>query len=69
MVQGVSEMSREKALLEDQFPSLGGGVDRPSEVPTPKPMPTGDKLKAYADANFGGDQKEAQKFLRSQGFQ
>jgi hypothetical protein len=69
MVQGVSEMAREKAALEDQFPSLGGGVERPSEVPTPKPMPTGDKLKAYADANFAGDQTKAQNFLRSQGFQ
>jgi hypothetical protein len=68
MVQGVSEMSKEKARLEDQFPQLGGGTDRPSEVPTPKPMPTGDKLKAYADANFGGDQTKAQDFLRSQGY-
>jgi len=69
MQQGVIEMSREKDRLEDQFPSLASGVDRRDEVPTPKPMPTGDKLKAYADANFGGDQTKAQNFLRSQGFQ
>jgi hypothetical protein len=69
MVQGVTEMSREKARLEDQFPQLGGGIDRRSEMPSPKNMPSGDKLKAYADANFGGDQTKAKDFLRSQGFQ
>jgi hypothetical protein len=68
MVQGVTEMSREKARLEDQFPQLGGGTDRPSEVPTPKPMPTGDRLKAYADAYFDGNQEKAQSELRSQGY-
>lgn len=68
MVQGVTEMSREKARLEDQFPQLGGGTDRPSEVSTPKPMPTGDRLKAYADAYFDGNQEKAQSELRSQGY-
>jgi hypothetical protein len=69
MVQGVTEMSREKSRLEDQFPQLGGGSDRRNEMPAPKSMPSGDKLKAYADANFGGDQTKAKDFLRSQGYQ
>jgi hypothetical protein len=69
MQQGVLEMSREKDKLEEQFPSLGGGTDRRGDMPAPKSMPTGDKLKAYADANFGGDQTKAKDFLRSQGFQ
>jgi hypothetical protein len=69
MVQGVTEMSREKARLEEQFPGLGGGVDRRGEIPAPKSMPTGDKLKAYAEANFGGDEAKAKKFLSSQGYQ
>jgi len=69
MMQGTIEMSREKDRLEEQFPSLGGGIDRRSDMPSPKAMPSGDKLKAYADANFGGDQTKAKDFLRSQGFQ
>jgi hypothetical protein len=69
MVQGVSEMSREKSRLEEQFPGLGGGSDRRNEMPAPKAMPSGDKLKAYSDANFGGDQNKARDFLRSQGYQ
>lgn len=69
MVQGVSEMSREKSRLEEQFPGLGGGSDRRNEMPSPKAMPSGDKLKAYSDANFGGDQNKARDFLRSQGYQ
>jgi len=69
MMQGTIEMSREKDRLEEQFPSLGGGSDRRSDMPSPKAMPSGDKLKAYADANFGGDQTKAKDFLRSQGFQ
>jgi len=59
MQQGVIEMSREKDRLEEQFPSLGGGTDRRGEIPAPKSMPTGDKLKAYAEANFGGDETNA----------
>jgi hypothetical protein len=69
MQQGVIEMSREKDRLEEQFPSLGGGTDRRGEIPAPKAMPSGDKLKAYAEANFGGDQTKAKDFLRSQGYQ
>jgi len=69
MQQGVIEMSREKDRLEEQFPSLGGGTDRRGEIPAPKSMPSADKLKAYADANFGGDQTKAKDFLRSQGYQ
>lgn len=69
MQQGVIEMSREKDKLEEQFPGLGGGSDRRNEMPAPKVMPSGDKLKAYSDANFGGDQNKARDFLRSQGYQ
>lgn len=34
-----------------------------------KTMPSGDKLKAYAAAHFGGDENAAKEFLRSQGYQ
>lgn len=33
-----------------------------------KPMPSGTRLKAYADANFGGDEKAAKDYLTSQGY-
>jgi hypothetical protein len=37
-------------------------------APAQKPMPTGTRLKAYADANFGGDQQAAKDYLTSQGY-
>ena len=33
-----------------------------------KPMPSGDKLKVYADQYFGGDQTKAKDYLSSQGY-
>lgn len=70
MVSGVQEMSREKAKLEDQFPSLAGGSDTGGRA-TSKPMPTGAKLKAYIDAHpeFKGSEEEAKAFLRTQGYE
>lgn len=70
MVSGVQEMSREKAKLEDQFPSLGGGSDRGGRA-AGKPMPTGAKLKAYTDAHpeFNGSEEAAKAFLRTQGYE
>lgn len=42
----------------------------PYEAPKPsKPMPTGDKIKAYADAHFNGDVTKATDYLKSQGYQ
>lgn len=70
MVSGVQEMSREKAKLEDQFPSLAGGSDTGGRA-TSKPMPTGAKLKAYTDAHpeFKGNEEAAKAFLRTQGYE
>jgi hypothetical protein len=34
-----------------------------------KPMPSQEKLKAYADKNFGGNVNEATSYLKSQGYQ
>lgn len=70
MVSGVQEMSREKAKLEDQFPSLAAGSDTGGRA-AGKPMPTGAKLKAYTDAHpeFKGNQEDAKAFLRTQGYE
>jgi len=38
-------------------------------APAGKPMPTGDKLKSYADAHFGGNEESARKYLATQGYQ
>jgi hypothetical protein len=45
------------------MPETGGAA--PS---TAKPMPSGTRLKTYADANFGGDEKAAKDYLTSQGY-
>jgi len=37
-------------------------------APSSKAMPTGDRLKAYADAHFGGDQAKAKSHLATQGY-
>lgn len=34
-----------------------------------KPMPSGDKLKAYANQYFGGDERKAKDYLSTQGYQ
>lgn len=41
---------------------------QPPAQPQGKPMPTGDKLKAYADQYFSGDQQKATRYLQSQGY-
>jgi hypothetical protein len=45
------------------MPEAGGAAPA-----TEKPMPSGTRLKAYADANFGGDEKAAKDYLTSQGY-
>ncbi|CAB5079594.1 hypothetical protein UFOVP146_27 [uncultured Caudovirales phage] len=41
---------------------------KPFEKGAEKPMPDATKLKAYADAHFGGDTKKATEYLSSQGY-
>ena len=76
--QSLGEMRKEQLRLERQYPNL-----RPQEANLPqapeaasaqapqatvKPMPTGPKLKAYADENFDGNQQDAKDYLASQGY-
>jgi hypothetical protein len=53
------------------MPEAGGAAPTAPAAPSApaqKPMPTGSRLKAYADANFGGDQQAAKDYLTSQGY-
>jgi hypothetical protein len=50
------------------MPEAGGAAPTTPTAPSSKPMPTGTKLKAYADANFDGDQQAAKDYLTSQGY-
>jgi len=50
------------------MPEAGGAAPTTQTAPSSKPMPTGTKLKAYADANFDGDQQAAKDYLTSQGY-
>ena len=64
-------MGKEQQYLEGQYPGLrdidyGGGA-APTEAK--KPMPTGDKLKAYAAAHFKGDENAAREYLKTQGYE
>jgi hypothetical protein len=47
------------------MPETGGGGTAPTAT---KPMPTGPRLKSYADENFGGDEKAAKDYLATQGY-
>lgn len=40
-----------------------------SAAPKGKAMPSGDKMKAYADAHFSGDENKAKEYLKTQGYQ
>lgn len=44
------------------MPETGGAA------PAAKPMPSGNRLKAYADANFNGNEQAAKDYLTSQGY-
>jgi multidrug efflux pump subunit AcrA (membrane-fusion protein) len=73
-----TEMTKEQLRLESQYPNLRPQQANLPEAPeaapdqapqaTAKPMPTGPKLKAYADENFEGDQEAAKSYLASQGY-
>jgi hypothetical protein len=38
-------------------------------TPASKPMPTGEKIKAYADSYFNGNEESARQYLKTQGYQ
>jgi hypothetical protein len=80
MLQGRSELLKEQLDLERKFPYLKneeGNAPQaaqasqaaPAAPPAPKQMPTGPRLKSYADANFNGDEQAAKDYLATQGYQ
>lgn len=68
--QSLGEMRKEQLRLERQYPNLRPQEDNLPPVPQAqaKPMPTGPRLKAYADANFNGDEQAAKDYLATQGY-
>jgi hypothetical protein len=76
--QSLGEMRKEQLRLERQYPNLRpqeanlpqSPEAAPAQAPqaTVKPMPTGPKLKAYADENFDGNEQDAKDYLASQGY-
>jgi hypothetical protein len=70
MKQSLMEMQKEQLRLERQYPNLRPQEDNLPQSPQAqvKPMPTGDKLKTYADTNFEGDEEAAKSYLSSQGY-
>jgi hypothetical protein len=54
-------------LREGTKTNLVSGQDYTRDE-TQKSLPTGEKLKAYADKNFGGDVNQATSYLQSQGY-
>jgi hypothetical protein len=70
MKQGRAELLKEQLDLERKFPYLRNEESNlpQSSQAQAKPMPTGDKLKTYADANFEGDEEAARSYLASQGY-
>ena len=70
MKQSLMEMRKEQLRLERQYPNLRPQEDSLPQSPQAqaKPMPTGDKLKTYADTNFEGDEEAAKSYLASQGY-
>ena len=70
MKQGRAELLKEQLDLERKFPYLRNEESNLPQSPQAqaKPMPTGDKLKTYADTNFKGDEEAAKSYLASQGY-
>ena len=70
MKQGRAELLKEQLDLERKFPYLRNEESNLPQSPQAqaKPMPTGDKLKTYADTNFEGDEEAAKSYLASQGY-
>jgi hypothetical protein len=70
MKEGLSELRREQLNAERQYPGLRSGENVPLQAPQvqTKPMPTGEKLKTYADENFNGDEQTAKNYLATQGY-
>jgi len=57
--------AEDEAAVKGMATSFG---QESTEKPTGKPMPTGDKIKAYADTYFDGDEEKAKDYLRTQGY-
>lgn len=70
MKEGLSELRSEQLKSERLYPGLRGGENVLLQTPQvqTKPMPTGDKLKTYADTNFNGDEQKAKDYLATQGY-
>lgn len=57
------DQTYEKLGRVPQVSGEGGGTEGAA-----KPMPTGDRLKAYADTYYGGDEAKAKEYLSSMGY-
>jgi tRNA(Ser,Leu) C12 N-acetylase TAN1 len=72
--QNLTQMAYDlKTRAEDETAVKGMaasfGQEPTQSAPKGKPMPTGDKMKAYADTHFQGDEAKAKEYLRTQGYQ
>jgi len=70
MKEGLSELRSEQLKSERLYPGLRGGENVPLQAPQAqtKPMPTGEKLKTYADKHFNGNEQAAKDFLTGEGY-
>ena len=77
MESGLKTLKQEQKGLEATYPFIknyneamrGETGETTPPAPSGKPMPTGDKLRAYAEQHFGGDENAAQEYLKTQGYQ
>lgn len=77
MESGLKTLKSEQKGLEATYPFIktyndvlrGEAGESAPPAPSGKPMPTGEKLKAYAKQHFNGDEAAAIDYLRTQGYQ
>lgn len=68
-LQGAAQPGQRTILQPGQ--DYSRDLPESSSMPSPKPMPTGQRLKDYTRAHpeFGGSEERAKEFLRTQGYQ
>jgi hypothetical protein len=66
--RAIKDVAEEKTAMETAYRNITPRTN-PAQTPSvKKPMPTGEKLSAYAKENFEGDENLAKKYLNSQGY-
>lgn len=63
----MEEMGKPRATAAPVAPVAP--VAAPTQEPNKKPMPSGEKLSAYAKTHFGGDEVKAREYLETQGYE